>query len=119
MGKGATLDDIIHGWTDDELHRAIQRAWREAARCWQEARAFTGDAEAGRMLDNDAVAAQAHWQRLHTEVLRRNEVRRQAGIDAHGKCSACSEPNDPGRTLCVGHHRMAVGDPNAEFAPNA
>lgn len=116
------MSDPIEQWTDEDLQRAIGRAWRESARASQDANRWNqwkepAD-EAGRILNDDAEHAFAHWKHLKAEVDRRVEVRRQAGIEAHGQCAACSEPNAPGKMLCVGHMRLSSYDPGAEFAPN-
>lgn len=47
----------------------LARAWREAARCWQEYRAWTDDSDEGRavrqMLHDSAWAAENHWRALY------------------------------------------------------
>jgi hypothetical protein len=68
------MADPIRAFSDAELERMLARAYREAARCWQEARSYMGkDKEVGRFLDHSAVEAQNYWQHLRNEKDRREE----------------------------------------------
>jgi len=65
--------DPIRTFTDAELDRAIGRAYREAARCWQEYRANDA-ATIESLLHRSANEAQKHWQYLANERDRRAAV---------------------------------------------
>jgi len=57
--------------SDTDLVRMTGRAWRDAAREWQEARSSTGTART--MLLNSAELADAYWRDLRDEQDRRLE----------------------------------------------
>lgn len=68
-GDGFTL------LSDEELETAFNRAWREAARCWQDYRNAPGDTPDDRtvrqMLHDEAWSAEHYWRRLYDERKRR------------------------------------------------
>ena len=57
--------------TDVELAAMTSRAWREAARCWSEYRAWTGDDPVKVVLLTSAQEAEAFWATLSDERKRR------------------------------------------------
>lgn len=63
-------DDPITLWDDDELDRAIERAWRVAAREWLETRDPLNRPIRWLLLEK-ARNAQRYWQRLVDERQRR------------------------------------------------
>ena len=52
--------------SDADLSRMIARAYRRAARAWQEARSNT-DSSLRRILTDEAESEQAYWRRLVQE----------------------------------------------------
>ena len=111
------MSDSIRTWSDADLAEALRRAWREAARCWSEARAAQTPI-LKKVLTETAESANEHYERLLAETRRREDERRARLIAEHGKCSHCSEPNAPGETMCAGHRRLMSYDSGAEYAAN-
>lgn len=81
------MNDLEH-WSDEDLAAARDRAYREAARCWQEARAYPEVDDTYRMLTNSAKSAQDYWARLQGETDRRRLARGECicGTSASGIC---------------------------------
>jgi hypothetical protein len=96
------LDDL----NDEGLEQAMWRANEE----WWRARRVALRRPDEPALKRAANDAHAYWLTLNGEVMRRRR-------EKYGVCEACDLPATAGR-YCGGHHRMAVGDPGAEYAPN-
>jgi hypothetical protein len=58
--------------SDEDVRRRTERAWVEAARCWQEYRSSGGPRDLRSMLKADAETAQDLWAALRAEQERRN-----------------------------------------------
>lgn len=63
--------DPLETISTPDLEAMRARAWREAARCWQEYRAAAGARSERAALLAGARSAQDHWQHLHDECDRR------------------------------------------------
>jgi len=71
---------IFAGLSDAELAGMVERAWREAARCWEESRAYRAGAPdrlgrfpADALLRGAAESADSYWRTLVDEQRRRRE----------------------------------------------
>lgn len=62
-----TMTSDLSVLTDADLTRAVNRAWREASRCWQEYRSTPKGSPIRPMMLTAAEAAEAWWSDLHEE----------------------------------------------------
>lgn len=104
-------DEVIRGWSEDEVEKAMHRAWRDAARSIHESRSYDGPpGPTARMLEQSAVEAQAYWDKLNREWLRRR-------VERLGKCEYCDMPAGLNDKFCEGHRRLMTYNPG-EIANN-
>jgi hypothetical protein len=99
---------LLDDWSDEGLEKAMHRANEE----WWRARRVALRRPDEPALKRASDDAHTYWLTLNDEWMRRRR-------EKYGVCAerGCGLPALEGY-YCSGHHRMAVGDPGAEFAPN-
>jgi len=87
------------GLSDAELSAMADRAWRGAARAWQEYRATVRDADAPaaavRMMADAATSEDEYWRSIDAVVRARRNAAAQAVVDARTAsehCAYCGAP---------------------------